>query len=84
MSTSRADFPTFHIPVVHKDVCNAQASHQEAGRPLCLETDGDHHTGTQPDKGNQKTENAELPLEDESNEQEHEKHSTSQLEADSK
>ena len=72
------------IPVVHENVCHAQTSDQETSRPLCLEADGDHDTGAQPDEGDQKTENAELSLEDESDEQEDEKDTACQLEAEAR
>jgi hypothetical protein len=71
-----------YTPVVDKDVRNTQTSYQETGGPLCLETNSDHNTGAETDEGDDKTEDAELTLEDESNEQEYEKDSPCQLETE--
>jgi hypothetical protein len=74
---------TLYAPVVDEDVRNTQTSYQETSRPLCLEADSDHNTGAETDEGDDKTEDAELTLEDESDEQEDEENSACQLETES-
>jgi hypothetical protein len=70
-----------YVPVVHENISNAQSRHQEACRPLCLESYSDHDTSSEAEEGNKESEQAELSLEDKSDEEEDEEYSTSQLEA---
>ena len=68
-------------PVVDKDVGHAQDGNQQAGTPLGFESDGDHDTSGESEKGNDGSEQGEFALEGKSNEKENEEDPSSELEA---
>lgn len=68
-------------PVVDEDVEDGEESDKEACTPLGLESDGDHDAGDKTDERDDDTGKCPVALEDESNEQEDEEDTASELNA---
>lgn len=67
-------------PVVHDDIEDGEEDDQECGRPLGLETHGDHDAGGEPDQREDQSCKGPLSLEGDSDEKEDQKDSACQLE----
>jgi len=68
-------------PVVDKDVEDREEDDEEGRRPLGLEADGNHDARSEADHGHEHTRDGPLALDDETNEQEDEEHTSRELEA---
>ena len=68
-------------PVVDENVERAEYEYKEGGRPLCLETDGNHSARHQADQGDKHADEAPLSSEDEPNEEEDQEHASRKEEA---
>ena len=71
-------------PVVDKDVEDAKEKDEEAGAPLCLESNGHHDASTETDERDDDASERPRALEDEADEEEDEEDTTGKLEAESK
>jgi hypothetical protein len=69
-------------PVVCKDVEDTENEHKETGRPLGLEPNRDHDTGSETKDGDNHSHEGPLTLDDESEEEEDQEHTTGQEEAE--
>jgi hypothetical protein len=68
-------------PVICEHVEHAQNDHKECGRPFSFETNSDHNAGREANDRNEYTGDAPCALNDESDEEEDEKHTSCEKEA---
>lgn len=64
-------------PVVGENVENTQNYYEERSRPLGLEANSNHDTGSETDNGNENTDEAPFTLDNEPKEEEDEENTTS-------